>query len=303
MSLLKNIQNEAINSQIPLADVLRKCKLLAYKLGNKEIKEWVELELNGYQNKKDLPQYRIIPVNSKGEFFDCLGNKTIQDIPMLCIDKEYHKDVMFAYFLDSVAGLEEKIKHRNHNTDIFSQPWLPDITLCMRNSIYENLICNQAWKIISVSSIINVLDNIRNRVLTFVLEIEAQNPKAGEVEMNTNPIPEKTLTQIFNTTINGNVQNVATGSSDVNQNSQINSTEKEELFSNLLDIISNQKVSLEEEQYQNILKVINEMKSTQGTSDFSSKYIKFIDLINSHAGIFSAIAPYIPVLTKLSGVA
>ena len=136
-----------------------------------------------------------------------------------------------------------------------------------------------------------------------ILEIEAQNPKAGEVEMNTNPIPEKTLTQIFNTTINGNVQNVATGSSDVNQNSQINSTEKEELFSNLLDIISNQKVSLEEEQYQNILKVINEMKSTQGTSDFSSKYIKFIDLINSHAGIFSAIAPYIPVLTKLSGVA
>ena len=121
--------------------------------------------------------------------------------------------------------------------------------------------------------------------------------------MNSNPIDQNKITQIFNTTINGNVQNVAAGSSDVNQNSQINNTAKEELFSNLLDIISNQKVSLEEEQYQNILKVINEMKSTQGTSDFSSKYIKFIELINSHAGIFSAIAPYIPVLTKLSGVA
>lgn len=300
MSLLKNIQNEAINSQIPLADVLRKCKLLAYKLGNKEIKEWVELELNGYQNKKYLPQYRIIPVNSKGEFFDCLGNKTTQDIPMSCIDKEYHKDVMFAYFLDSVAGLEEKIKHRNHNTDIFSQPWIPEITLCVRNSIYNNLICKQAWKIISVSSIINVLDNIRNRVLTFVLEIEAQNPKAGEVEMNTNPIPEKKLTQIINTTIHGNVQNVATGSSDFTQNAQLNS-ENEKIFEQLLEIIKSHSNEIDGQKYKHILDTINEMKDTKGTQSFSGKYVQFIELINSHAGIYSAIAPFIPALTKFLG--
>ena len=163
--------------------------------------------------------------------------------------------------------------------------------------------CIEAWKVIPVATIENILNIVRNKILSFVLEIEAENPEAGDVKMNTNPIEQGKITQIFNTTIHGNVQNVATGSSDVNQNSQINNTAKEELFSNLLDIISNQKVSLEEEQYQNILKVINEMKSTQGTSDFSSKYIKFIELINSHAGIFSAIAPYIPVLTKLSGVA
>ncbi|MCK9683879.1 hypothetical protein CH637_007165 [Haemophilus influenzae] len=43
------------------------------------------------------------------------------------------------------------------------------------------------------------------------------------------------------------------------------------------------------------------MKDTKGTQSFSGKYVQFIELINSHAGIYSAIAPFIPALTKFLG--
>lgn len=304
MSLLREIQNLASCSSkdIDLSSLLRKCKILSARLNHHEFKVWVEKELNGYESDEELPSYRIMKVMSKGHFSGAFGRGLRNaNIPTYIVDKEYREYIEHAYLTLGIGGLESLIS--NSPDGIIRQVWAPELLSIWGEKFYEDMYCIEAWKVIPVATIENILNIVRNKILSFVLEIEAENPEAGDVKMNTNPIEQGKITQIFNTTIHGNVQNVATGSSDVNQNSQINNTAKEELFSNLLDIISNQKVSLEEEQYQNILKVINEMKSTQGTSDFSSKYIKFIELINSHAGIFSAIAPYIPVLTKLSGVA
>jgi hypothetical protein len=64
MSLLREIQEAAIDAKLPLATLLRKCKVLGARLGNGEFKEWVENELNGYTSTDDLPEYRVLLVNS-----------------------------------------------------------------------------------------------------------------------------------------------------------------------------------------------------------------------------------------------
>lgn len=38
MSLLREIQNDAVNSDVKVSDLLRKCKILAYRLGNNDFK-------------------------------------------------------------------------------------------------------------------------------------------------------------------------------------------------------------------------------------------------------------------------
>ncbi len=50
MSLLREIQNAAVDETVSLAVLLRKCKILAARLGNIEFKTWVDKELNGYDN-------------------------------------------------------------------------------------------------------------------------------------------------------------------------------------------------------------------------------------------------------------
>jgi hypothetical protein len=64
MSLLREIQEAAIDAKLPLATLLRKCKVLGARLGNGDFKEWVENELNGYTSTDDLPEYRVLLVNS-----------------------------------------------------------------------------------------------------------------------------------------------------------------------------------------------------------------------------------------------
>ena len=80
-SLIKEIQRDALNSDIGVADILRKSLLVAKKLNQQEFENWIELELNGYPRPtksesayleeseivfpqdawKQLPEYRWVP--------------------------------------------------------------------------------------------------------------------------------------------------------------------------------------------------------------------------------------------------
>jgi hypothetical protein len=51
MSLLREIQNAAVDKNTDVCTLLRQCKILAARLGNEVFKRWVENELNGYDSK------------------------------------------------------------------------------------------------------------------------------------------------------------------------------------------------------------------------------------------------------------
>ena len=47
MSLLRDIQNDLSGPSGDITTVLRKCKILAARLGSDEFSRWVDWELNG----------------------------------------------------------------------------------------------------------------------------------------------------------------------------------------------------------------------------------------------------------------
>jgi hypothetical protein len=86
MSLLREIQATAVDSSSDIATLLRKCKILAFRLGNDDFKNWIDQELNGYSEISDLPQYRKISVQSGGHFSGPFGSGLNNaPIPSLCL--------------------------------------------------------------------------------------------------------------------------------------------------------------------------------------------------------------------------
>ena len=59
------------------------------------------------------------------------------------------------------------------------------------------------WLQVPISSVVGVLDQVRSRALEFVLEIEAENPKAGEEATTDPPVSLARADAIFNTVIFG----------------------------------------------------------------------------------------------------
>lgn len=59
MKLLESIIKDLIITNVPLNDPLLKTKVLASRIENYQLLEWVNSELNGYIEDAILPDYRV----------------------------------------------------------------------------------------------------------------------------------------------------------------------------------------------------------------------------------------------------
>lgn len=299
MSLLREIQDAAIDSTVSLATLLRKCKVLAARLGSQEFKTWIENELSGYKETDNLPDYRVFRVHSKGHFSGPFKSELRDvNIPLSCIDKRLREDLSYTYLTQPIASLETLFNEsKDSGSGTLSEPWDPDVVAYVGEGIYEGMNCLQAWKVIPTSRIVAALDAVRNRILNFVLEIEAESPDAGEAPINSNPVPQEKVQHIFNTYITGNVQNVATGSTHFKQEA-VSRTENDKLFAQLLDALRN---SQEDKKIiAEFTEVVEEMRSTHGTSSFKTHYNHFMSVLSDHITVFTPIlSPFLPALERM----
>jgi hypothetical protein len=298
MSLLREIQSAAVDSSVPIAALLRKCKILAARLGNDQLKSWIDNELNGYGSKDDLPAYRIVRVNSKGHFSGPFqsGLKNA-DIPMTCMPENLRRNLSYTYLTSAAAGLEDLISRCEGG--VLCEPWNPDIVAHFGGEIYEGMGCIQAWKVIPISAVVAAVDTIRTRVLSFALEIEEEAPEAGEAPPNTNPLPQDRVQQIFTTNIYGTVQNMANASPGASQQATYNQ-QNAELFRNLLEALA---VSgAPEPIVSSAAESVNQMASARNSSSFKEGYVKFMSIVSDHMQVLgTAVAPFIPQLASLMG--
>ncbi|MBW4558209.1 MAG: hypothetical protein KME59_20210 [Trichormus sp. ATA11-4-KO1] len=59
-SLVLELQRDALESSVSVLNLLRKALVVAKKLGIEEFKQWVELELDGYSEEVNIPDYRLL---------------------------------------------------------------------------------------------------------------------------------------------------------------------------------------------------------------------------------------------------
>jgi len=216
MTLLRDIQDAAVGSKEPITNLLRRCKILAVRLNSAEFGKWVELELNGYESEKDLPSYRVLPVRSLGHFSGPFGSGLKNaPIPSGCIPEKFREIVTTAYAMQAISAYEDLV--RKPDAGSFQSPWPADVTARFGQEIYQNMNCISAWQEIPRGAIVELLDAVRNRILSFALDIEKLAPTAGESMPGDVPIASDKVHQVFHMTIYGNVGNVAPGATQPQQ--------------------------------------------------------------------------------------
>ena len=220
MSLLRDIQAAAVDPNTDVSTLLRKCKILAVRLGNENFKKWVDNELNGYDDIADLPEYRILHTASFGHFSGAFGSGLNNaPIPPSCLPKEFRDRVTKSYLMAPISAYASLIDSEARNNS--QEHWPADMVAFFGQKIYQGMNCLSAWKVIPYNALVALVDTIKTRVLNFALEIEGEAPDAGEAPPNTPPLPQEKVSQVFNTYISGNVQNVAAGSRHVTQTGSV----------------------------------------------------------------------------------
>ena len=284
MSLLSEITDAAVDANVEISVLLRKCKVLAARLRNKDFDSWVEHELNGYNSPEEVPSYRIKEqVQSRGNFVG-MFQSSVNNIPIppSLIPEKYRDFLTKSYFMDAIiyySNLLEKVD----NKGILAENWPADYLRIFGSKIFENMNCISAWKVIPEGTVASLLDTVRNRILSFALEIEAEVPEAGETKPNVQPIANEKVTQIFNTIIYGDVTNLATGIQPTIESTQVTIVRND--LDSLKDYLSS--IGLEEQDIAELTEAIDTDENSRNQNDLGNSVKSWLSKMVSKAGTSS----------------
>ena len=213
MALLSDIINELVDSNQSLEAPLLKTKVLASRLKNTALLDWVDKELSGYPLKEELPDYRVYAAHLEMDYILGFNQLNNQLVPIQMLTDRVGEILQNADFSQSVAMLETSYLANKSGT--LQIPLPSALTALVQNSIQSTNRHNSRIQILSIRKSVpatiltQVLASIRKRLLDFMLKLEEE---FGE-EVDITSLREKNpqITTIVNTTINntghGNVTN------------------------------------------------------------------------------------------------
>jgi AbiTii len=207
LGLLNDIECAATTSLEPLADVLRRCKILAARLNYPELESWVESELTGYPEEAKLPGYRIVSTPlSRGTLAGTSGRQLKNaPLPMAHLPSEQLRALTEHGFRESVSTLAEMAK----NDGTLRIQWPPAMVAQAQHSFYGGMELLSAWSMLPPGCIAGVIDTVRTRVLDFVIALQGEGPVLGAEEEDAR-IGREVLAKAFGTTIIGGNASVGT---------------------------------------------------------------------------------------------
>jgi hypothetical protein len=240
MKLINNIINELIDTDKSISSSLLKTKVLASRLQNKVLLNWVTNELKGYDRSSELPAYRRYKGNLTGTYINGNMQYNDQPVPTIGLKREFEDILHSMDFNQSISSLEI-LKEENKSgklehtfpaevTGLIEQNWRK-----MGNPYLQLINCKKS---ISVNAVVEILAFVRNNLLDFMLKIDSEFGSITELEELITKKEE--IATIMNQTIinnsgDGNVVNTG-DKTKISSTINIRKGCKEELAKHLHDI-------------------------------------------------------------------
>lgn len=165
-SIVIELQREALNTSVSITDLLRKALIVARKLAITEFKEWIDLELKGYSDISQIPQYRM--VRGQVKYFNPLyGGWTKIIIDDIQLAVELSKRNIY----QPVGEIESLLK-RDDTTPSFEMPFPPNLEISLRK-VYDLPVIPSFF--IDRGSCFRILESVRNIILEWTLKLEGNS--------------------------------------------------------------------------------------------------------------------------------
>ncbi|WP_312560749.1 hypothetical protein [Anaerospora sp.] len=159
MSLVLELQKEALDQKISVSHLLRKALVVARKLKLSEFQEWVEIELNGYT--VDVPEYRKI------EGACMVKNPYHGYIPIQFPNEKMANRYSRRGVTSTIAELEALIGNRK-STEILTMRYHTEIERHLASQCHGLI----PQLVVGKDKISGILDSVRNIVLNWSLKLE-----------------------------------------------------------------------------------------------------------------------------------
>jgi hypothetical protein len=176
---------EILSSEKPnLENALIKAQVLAHQLGESELGNWANAELRGYPDGTELPPYRIITISVRGVITNGHYRYNDQPLPLAHLDKGLRDNLETSRLTQSIAVIGHWADKDNLSVTI-----PPELYPTLGEGLDGDYWVERAWGKHSVGAMLQVLTEVRSRLLEFALRISDNLPpdlRAAEMKEASN---------------------------------------------------------------------------------------------------------------------
>ena len=177
MDALQEFIDELTQHDVDLTSTLRKAKVLTSALHSPELDEWLDWELYGYADPQKVPQYRRLPTANYGNFAG--PNEGTAEGLLIPTDDLPPQVKQFAeslIMLDGVGALQA------HGAQEDERQWPPDLVMLAQEAtaLKGGLFLIKAYQPIPAAVYPGILEQVRNRLFDFLLNLQSNNPASEE---------------------------------------------------------------------------------------------------------------------------
>ena len=162
-SLVEDLQADALRSDVPLTDLLRKALVVARKLKLNDFQQWCDGELNGFKSE-NAPSYRRIVGQVKG--YDHFHGRWIPFV--VPDDAEAEKAMTQKQILSKVSEIESIVADATPDK-VISIPLAGSVQTALMEGFNSPFVPKF---VLPKNALCGILDTVRNTVLEWSLKLE-----------------------------------------------------------------------------------------------------------------------------------
>lgn len=318
--MIKKIIDELSDNNQSLVNPLLKTKVLATRLGNENLLDWVNNELNGYNNidDKDVPSYRIAKANSHCNIQQGNHIEYNTPVPISLLPEEFARKMFLEFpLLDGVQTLESY--QRNEKNDTLGKPLAVDFWAIITREVKKNgarLNITNISVTTHISSVIQALAEIRTKFLDLMLALEQEFPDLEDVTEESKEQKEQISEKITVIMKQINIKNSGDGSTiNTGSSNQINSASGNNIDQDILvpeqkneidELMAQIRAALEENEFEEKEDTILEVQRVENQlkKEYPKKSIigQSLETIQSFLTSIAANAWTQPILQSIQNV-
>lgn len=214
--MIKKIINELATDSISLSKALTMSKIIASDIGSSSFKTWIKNELEGYNNKTELPDYRHLPCDLVAKEYYLSGYHD-RPVDARAFDAKLQKDCGFSmyvmYVVQSITTIEEMISNRNDGEINLSIP--PFALEFFKRNSFDARDIYSIVQVAHVSQARNIAIQVKNKLLDTLIELSEQFPDFKS-DIFTDPMNKEKADGIVTFNIYGGNPNINTSTGNNN---------------------------------------------------------------------------------------
>ena len=202
--LLREIEAGALDSTVPLGDLLRRAVAIGDAGDYKNFHAWAERELKGYNADEDVPRHRRLIAPVEAALLGPFGGRFTQSLPGSDLDLGVKKGLPLRWGIPQIESVVtdatpgEPLRLQSESSiDFANKLNQAGVTDCHIEAIY--------WRV-SPSSLRGIIEHVRTELTTRVAGVIAAGSDApidSEEPVITKPTPDRTWLKIAGSVLVG----------------------------------------------------------------------------------------------------